>query len=597
MDNLNYFYSKQRLAELKHSVSIAGKPVLIQTKRDPKYNIKPLLTQITQSRVIPKERVIRKIRDITHLEEKFKFGIYSKKIKKQWYKFQQTEIILTRVSDNRKMLADFPRDKDGIQAYVEHDIYNRKIRLIGKNAGPHGISAWVRLRVIQKKKKRKFSMKDFVDNPDKIIQNVWDKYLPQEEIERIEKIKELAIMISDDKSIICIPKNRDADVIGTVGKRGAGKTTLINSFVGRIYWKYGGKHIVMNDSLNQSSEWALPNKDKYQKMDMGKVNEHPMPLPIVPLYPVLGKEKINMVPHGFRMSMPFDEMFKNYRTFSQGLSHIGLSLDKSEKYFLKLKNEVLDSKSIDEIKNLIKETYKMEGNGKGKGPELMIEKINTVLDNLAEINFTDLSSGIPSKWNFDGKELIPLIGLSESGLIPALMTNQLINSYKEFYPSYMQFFIDKLFDWQSKHYLKTGRMWIHIDEIGDTYKKGKRMSVAGHSINRLLTQGRNYDIGTSFSIQNYSRLDNEVRNNINYLFTFIYSSSDEINTIAKDWDLNKDVKNSIRKLRNHECFAISNEDSHPFKVYPFDGEPYETTGVFRGYALPPLSQHKLPSLK
>jgi len=594
MENLNYFYSKQRLAELKHSVSIDGKPILIHTKRDPRYKIKPLDTQITQSGIIPKEIVIRKIRDINHLEENLNFKIYQRDVKKQWYKFQQKELLLIKKPTNVKTLKEFPRDKDGNMAYVEHDVYNRKIRLVGKNAGPLGKSAWVKLKDKSKKKKtRKFNMDDFVNHPDKIIQDVWDKYLPQKEIARIEKIKEVAIMISDDRSIICIPDNRDADVIGVVGKVGSGKTTLINSFIGRFYWKYGGKHIILNDSTNQSSEWALPNKDKFQKMDMEKVNEHPMPLPVVPLYPVLGKEKINMVPHGFKMSLPFDEMFKNYREFSRGLGHIGLSLDKSEKYFLKLKKEILDCKSIDDIKNVIKETY--QNDNKGKSPELMIEKINTVLDNLAEINFTDLSSGVPSMWEFNEKKIVPLIGLAEIGLISALMTNQLKNMYSEFYPSYMQFFIDKIFYWQSKH--KNNRLRIYIDEIGDTYKRGKRMSVAGHSINKLLTQGRNHNLGTEFSIQNYSMLDSEVRNNINYLFTFIYSSSDEINAIAKDWDLDKDTKKELRRLRNHECFAISRESNHPFKVYPFDGEPYETTGVFRGYALPPLSQHKLPSLK
>ena len=588
-ENLNYFYAKQRLAELKHSVSIAGKPVLIQTKRDPKYKIKPLDTQITQSRVIPKERVIRIIRDIGHLEEKFNFKIYQRDVKKQWYKFQQKELLLVRKPTNIKTLKEFPRDKDGNIAYVEHDVYGRRIRLVGKNAGPLGRSVWVKLKDKSKKKKtRKFSMADFVNHPDKIIQNVWDKYLPQEEIERIEKIKESAVMILDDKSILCIPNNppTHADVIAHVGKRGCGKTTSIGVFLKKIYWKYGGKHIIGNDSQNQTSEWALPNKDKFQKMDMEKINEHPMPLPIVPLYPVLGKEKIKMVPHGFKMSMPFDEMFKNYRTFSQGLKHIELSLDKSEKYFLNLKKEILECKSIDEIKSVIKEEYKEKGKKSGKSPDMMIEKINTVLDNLAEINFTDLSSGIPSRWDFDGKKIIPLIGLAESGLIPSIMTNQILNSYKEFYPSYMQFFIDKLFYWQSKHNNK--RLWIHIDEIGDIYKKGKRMSVAGHSINKLLTQGRNHNIATDFSIQNYSMLDTEVRNNINYLFCYNYSSNDEINTIGKDWDLDKDTKKAIKRLKNHECFAISNENTHPFKIYPFDGEPYETTGVFRGFILPPL---------
>jgi len=591
----NYFYSKQRLAELKHSVSIDGTPVLIQTKRDPKYNIKLLQTQIVQGRISPKELVIKKITDLKHLEEQLKFSIYTKRVKKQWYKGQQKELILVRLPTQQKTLTDFPKDGDGNKSYIEYDIYNKKIRLVGKNAGPMGMSGWVNLHIIQSKKKPKFSMDDYVTNPNRVINKIWETYLPQEEKERIEKVKEVAVMISEDNSLICIPYNQDADVIGIVGKRGCGKTTLINSLVGRIYWKFEGNHIILNDSLNQTSEWALPNNDKYQRMDLEKINEHPMPLPIVPLYPILGKEKIKIVPHGFRMSMPFDEMFKNYRTFSQGLKHIELSLDKSEKYFLGLKEDILGCKSMDEIKNVVREAYQDVGKGSKKSPDMMIEKINAVLDNLAEINFTDMSSGVPSRWEFDGKKLIPLIGLSEIGLVPSLMTNQLISSYKEFHPSYMQFFIDKISKYQSKN--KNKRLWIHIDEIGDTYKKGEKKSVAGHSINRLLTQGRNYDIGTSFSIQNYSVLDGEVRNNINYLFTFIYSSKEEINAISKDWDLSKDMKKEIGKLRTHECFAISRENNHPFKVYPFDGKPYETTGIFRGFALPPLSQHKLPSLR
>jgi len=582
--NLNYSYAKQRLAELNNSVSIDGKPVLIRLKNDPKYKVKPINTMLIQSKVIPKEIEIKKIDYLNDLAERFGFGIYTRRVEKQWFKFQSMETKLIRLPTDKRTLTYFPRDM-----YAEYDTFHKRLRLVGKNSGPMGVSKWVNLTASPiKQEKSLFKMNDFVSNPHDVITNIWKSYVPQAEVqERIENVKEVPIMISEDGSLICIPDNRDADVIGTVGKRGSGKSTLINSFVGRIYWKFGGKHILLNDPFSQTIEWALPLQDKVQRLDLNRINEHPMPLPLVPLYPILGKEKIKMVPQGFKMSMPSEDMFKNYRTFSNGLKTVGLFLGNSEKWFLRLKKEVLECKSIDEIKNVVRENYKSEN-------KMMVEKIITVLDNLAEINFTDLSSGVPSKWNFNGEEIIPLIGLSEVGLIPSIITNQLLSSYKEFYPSYMQFFIDKIIYWQSKH-KKTGRLWLHIDEIGDTYKKGNRMSVAGQSINRLLTQGRNHNIGTSFSIQNYSMLDNEVRNNVDYLFSFIYSSNDEINTIAKDWDLSKYEKKSIRRLKNHECLAISNEDSHPFKVYPFDGEPFKATGVFKGITLPPLSQHRLPS--
>jgi len=590
MDGLNYQFAKQYISETNHEVIVGDKPILFGPY-DRRYSIIRPNLLVHLGEVMREDVVLKKISTLDDIEKEFRFTVASRKVKRPWYKFQQREVYLTRFTSNIEVPNRLSQLRSGY--FVEYDPLRKRIRLVGKNAGPNGKGGWV--DVFQKKeysKKLSFKMDDYVKDPNAVIDEVWQHWMPSEEEKRIYNlVDEIPVMITEEGNLLTIPRydvqgKEDMYVIGLVGKRGSGKTFGMNSLCGRIKWIFGDNIIIANDPLNQLNEWALPNLDKQQAYELSKFNERPLPLPILPLYPVVGSFNLKDIEYGYPVSLSFSDFMNGWRNYKVGFKQMDLSLDRSEKWFLQLRDKLEQCGSIEGMKDIVSQEY----NGI-KGLEGSVDKIKTVLDNLNELNFMDVSNNVPSTWIIDGEESMPVLGLADIGVIPLLETNSLFGPYKSLYPLYIRFVLDKIFEHQSK---TKNRTWILMDEIGYFYKDmDNRATVATGVTNRLFTQGRPAMIGTIFTIQNYSMLDQQSRNNINYLFTFIYTSNEEINAIAKDFGLMAHWKDELRHLRTHECLAISNDK--PFKVYSHDQEPYYTTGVFRGFMLPPLSQHKQPS--
>lgn len=430
-----------------------------------------------------------------------------------------------------------------------------------------------------------------VKHPDNITKlDITTKEVDWRKIEHIEP-KKTPLEVYD----LQVQDNDNVMLANGLIVHNSGKTFQMNGIVGRIKYKWNDMILLLNDSVNQTFSWALPNQSIGFARLLDKIEEHPMPYPLVFLYPMFtGLETIKFEKEGigFRISLPFAGVVENYNYFFQGKKE--WLLGDSQKYFRQLKEQISQCKSIERVEQEI-----TDGLSPKKGLQPTINKLTAVMEDLWDYNFLDVSSGIPSRWTFEegGRvaQKYPWIGLYECGVMPVI--NTAILKLKHFYPQYLRFIIDTVYADQieKERKNKQKRVWLAIDEIGNIYKRGNRKTPAAEALVTAVTEGRNHQLGTIYTIQNYSMLDTEIRSNTNYLFSLVYSNADEINAIARDFDLGEKDKDDLKTLAPHEMLAISNDK--PFVVYHPDGQRYERTGVFRGFGLPPLSQHAFPGAR
>lgn len=594
----DYCYAKQYLAE-NHpdcKISIGGKQILVWDGK-PNYEMAPLNTAIILGEQLAEGTELQEIRSYKQLTD-WGFVIIADKPDSPWFPGQRMHYKIARYEPGMNDIGMLPIKR--ADHWIEYDQSNKRLRLMGRNAGPLGRGPWTdmenRVKPRQITARLRYRIQDYQQYADQILSRRMDRWKAKVDIgPQMIDIKEVPVMFSVSNELVCIPKERDMPRIGCVGKVGSGKTFEMNGILGRVKYKWKDEILLLNDSVNQTFNWALPNQSIGFSRTLDRINEFPMPYPLVFLFPTFkGLESIRFQKEGigFRTSLPFTGVVENYNYFFQGKKE--WLLGESQKYFRQLKENIAKCKTIEQIEREVEDNLKDK-----KGLQSSINKIVATMEDLWDYNFLDVSSGIQSKWCFekDGvvEEQFPWIGLMELGIMPAINTS--ILKLKHFYPQYLRFIIDTVYSHQIEmgRRNKQKRVWLAVDEIGNIYKRGNRKTPAAEALVTAVTEGRNHQIGTIYTIQNYSMLDPEIRSNTNYLFSLVYSSADEINAIARDFDLTENDKESLKTLAPHEMLAISNDK--PFVVYHPDGERYERTGVFRGFGLPPLSQHSFPGGK
>ena len=280
-------------------------------------------------------------------------------------------------------------------------------------------------------------------------------------------------------------------------------------------------------------------------------------------------------------------MVKAYSYFLKGKEE--WILGKSEKYFKNIQGDISECKSLSDVEETLYNNF-----GQEKSLKPTINKIMSCMQDIWESNFLDISNRIPSNWmfNFDNEQFFdsPYMGLAKMGIVPIIVTSNLKNQH--YYPQYKRLIYDKIFNLQLES-KKRKRTWLFVDEIGNIYKRGQTKTVAADSLTRCVTEGRQPQLGVIYTIQNYSKLDEEIRNNTSYLFSLVYSSQEEINAIAADFDLPKNLKDTLKRLKPKEMMAMSNDKK--FVIYTPDGNRYEQSGAFKGIGVPALSEHMRPS--
>lgn len=595
-------FAKQYLDARRIDIEIDGKQILKYSGL-PNYPLHKITSSIEVGDSLTSDSMVIEITYTELLRLGFCVLTYVPKV--MWNPSQRSAYKITRYREGMPHYGRIPDSGSGGKHFVLYSPMQKALQMVGPKAGPSSYGPIINIDEIKKEiaAKRKKPVRNinkyFINNSNEendisAFDNQMKKRITGMDFgPKFVEIPEIPVIFSvETNEVVCIPIGDDIPKIGCVGKTGAGKTYGMHQILDFIKWKTNHEIAILNDNSNQTFMWTLPNQSGIQIKYLEKIGAEARPLPIIPLYPssddmdkqdMLLKNELSQ-----SVSMSFRDVVDNFDYFFKGRD--SWKLGASDKWFRQCKDQIMEATSLDEIENDI--LIKQIGHIKGLKPT--IGKIMAIFRDLMDLNFTDISSGIPSTWKFkynmEGTETEenPVIGTMRTGCIPSLITTNL--GRKEYFPNYMRYYLDSIYDGQIG---RNQPAWICLDEVGSIYKKGNQKTVAHESFTKCCTEGRIRQLGVLYTIQNYTKLDEEVRNNTNYLLSCIYSDSKEINLISKDFDLNNKRKSELSKLRNHEVIAMSNDK--PFVIYSFDGERREETGVaYKGFTIPCLSEHRRP---
>jgi hypothetical protein len=587
IDELDYAYATQRLDELGNSIYDKDKE-LLDYVGGRRWKIDPIKTSIMVGEsLLDEEQQIVKIStsdDLAYLG----YRVVSQNLDRDgqmYFRGQKKFYYLERI--------DFEEDKmkmpDG--HVVEYALKDKKIRLVGRGAGPMGIGSWVSLKPPEKS-----AAKDYRD----IINSYSSLGVTKKKVMLTEmKIPEIPVMISKQGELVCIPNSKDEITAAWVGRKRTGKSFSMHGVVDRAYWKGGRGMIVLNDYLNECKSWALPWKYDALHLEhsfnkqLKKIGEHTLPLPAIfitpvtsTLYEYTGQE----AGIGFKMSFPFKKLINEYTFYLKEKKEWRMS--NSGRYFRLMKDDLIKCKSMEEMEDVVMHHPCMPIKEKG-----MRNKILSVLQDIFDSGFLDVGSGVSPFWKVKLKDghigsYTPIVAAMLAGLVPVVQTREV--KAKDYFPQYFRYLVDDIFDKQiNDEYFKKiqKKVWLVVDEltlISSTDMPGPASDV----LQRCVTVGGPSRIGFIYATQNYTKIPVRIRSNTSYVFAFRFNSDEEANEIAKDFNLSSDQQRKILSLKKFEMLGITSEK---FICYDSEGNRYEREDPIEGYALPPLSMHKPPS--
>ena len=537
---------------------------------------------------------VKRIRTLDPLK-RLGYTIISADIKKPWFPGQQSEYKLAPYRPGLLHQLDrIPTISSHGQGRITVELDSTgRIRLVGRNAGPNMYGPWIQTKTKPSvvTNRRTLDVTDYLSRREDVIQDTireLSKNINEEENIFIPS-DEIPVMITEENELLCIKLEKDIVHVGFVGKSGMGKTLAAHAFIDRVFWRTDNKIAILNDSVNQCFTWRRPDTTPAWANTLNRYNETPRGLPVAIFVP--NHKNVVDIPFenemAFRETISWEWLVQNWKTFLAGSPW---ELGQTEKYFTRYKKEFLQMFKLEELQDYFYD--------KAKSKDIQpnsADKINATLGDMWAKEFIDRSTKIASKWNFQTKEEHyeedPFVGCLRAGLVPVLNTVNLKDQH--YHPQYTKYKID-----QVKHYQlsiptnKRKKMWLFIDEIGDIYKKGNEKTVAGRKLVETVTQGRNFQLGCLYTIQNYTQIDPEIRNNTGYFFCFTTSSIEEGRSIAKNLGFEKTIGDSLTTMPKGQCIAISND--REWVIYTPYGERYRMTGAFKGDPLPPLSMHYRP---
>lgn len=399
------------------------------------------------------------------------------------------------------------------------------------------------------------------------------------------EIKEAPIGITEDGSIVCIPKLKERPNINNFGVRGFGKTTLSKRQMDMSYWMFKHNLCLMNDYLVETPIWTTPMENPYFINKLRLLFEEPIPLPIVPLIPKsIVKNKYNIkdnIPR-FETSIDFKDFIENIDLFIPDLgaseSYVK-NLDYSNCYengatyqsFIDALNGLPDTKGMSQVRAKFLNRVKMY--------------FNDGIISLSEDRLTKINDG--------EEEENPFIIIMKHGGIPSLITEKIIT--KKYYPDLFCFLIDYIWDYHSSNpSFRQKGLYFFIEEWSKIKAvESKRGKNATNKINEIAQGGRTGNIGMILNTQNYSDVDEPVSSNADYSFMFRSSSAEDTKKFCKDFGIDKkEYYNKINKLEPHNFIGVTTKH---FVVYnPITNERYNESSPIECMTIPPLSNQIPP---
>ncbi len=511
-------------------------------------------------------------------------------------------------------LGQFPPEH-----FVQWDVINRAMRLIGKNAGvPRrpGRGPWIVLRPDNGgSRKKDLDLDDYSKKADAILNELREGWAPVERESILKSIPETVFMISDAKELVCIDHNAlDPPVIGIVGQAGMGKTVCIHAILDQVINKTvdyedpmkGHRAVVYNDRQQQLLSWCKPLTSPEWIRSNQTLNHYSTPLQSVYLFPHNSDLKSIDVKYGvdqtlneeegvsFRMTLPYEGVIDDYKAHFEGREDYNLG--QSAKYFKQLGPHLKRCKLLSHIKRDLNKYLGHAGeDGKIRDKSLKgsINKIYAAMEDLFETQLVDISTDHPSKWSvfYKGEDLgkfFPIPALLTAGLLPIVENGNIYS--KDYYAPYMKFLIKGVYErLLNKQMPYNGRTWQIVDELGQIYKKNKKRTVAAETIIDTVTEGRKPNLGTAYTLQDWKQVDDEIKLNTSYVIAF---NTNQPSELSGSFRLDKCFKDDLKRLQTFECIAMT---TRKFKVYDMDGNHRYTNEPIKGKIIKPTSEHVKPS--
>jgi len=369
----------------------------------------------------------------------------------------------------------------------------------------------------------------------------------------------------------------------------SGKSYTLHSLVSRFFWKpeFDYKIVVLNDSSRETGTWCLPNSDTDQNYMLKRLNERPLPLPMVYLHPKVKDdyETLYMGSVGHFITIPFSEIVENHKEY--------LRLEGSVRYFTKMKERLRTCTEQEEAEALL-ETMSLSY----QVPPQTANKIRAEFDTLFETGMTDISSDRQQPWTVSKspkQKYNPVTACVHAGVIPVLQT-EYVSNMREMLSIYFTYFVKDLFMRQKQDVMfakERSKLLLVVDEAHNIASKGKVMG-SDMLLRRCVREGRPRRIGTLLATQKFGELPDVIKDNTTYLLCF--KNPGEANLIANQYKMGKDKAQMITDLGKHQCLAYTTEH---FIVYDSSGRRRKSyqNEVFRGKSLPPYSLHKRPNIR
>lgn len=412
------------------------------------------------------------------------------------------------------------------------------------------------------------------------------------EQKRVITLRDLPFMQDVDGNVVCFPQSVDEPTICIIGKKGKGKSYLMHAIADRAFW-YWRKSVYMgNDSTHETLSWGYPNKTGKQVRALRRtLHEEPRGLPMVHYLPSVEGKQADF--EHLTISIPF-------HAFLHGIERF-FDLGKTALYFRNLREDFLNCQSYEELVRVVDDHEKELHPGS-------VAKIKSFLYDLSQMEIVDAFnresiSQLRVRVQQDpmhathGKLYDPISGIIRTGAVVSFHTRDLIGRKGkhniDYADSFISYYLDTLYENQKSHpWFSANKisLWIFMDELTQL-STATTKTQTHQSIRQLVAQGRPNRIGTVFATQNFSLLDHVTRSNTQYVITLQQNSSEEVNPLARCFDLTEEEQYTIRTLEKFEVLAMTDEH---FIVYTPDGRTYKTQGPLRGNSLPPLSRHEKP---
>ena len=532
------------------------------------------------------------MRDYDEFVDKTNLMVSARRPTRLLFGGQKVEYYICMPSTFKRNVDEIPRGH-----YIEVDVANNKVRLIG----PNSLGNWFTY------KKSivglgYYNRGEYFSEPDPAYEDLVKDSINYDGIEIQKKIPIEELIIGVDMytgKIVCIPEENFNPIIGIFGIRRSGKSWTITRLLDNIYHKWKKKCIVMDDPMREMDTHCLEWKNKSFINQLSKIGETTRALPLVFLHPktstlknIMCKEEV-----GYEIVMSFKEMIQDYENVLKGKEN--WEFNKTGVYFRNLLYDdygrvrgdgLASCKDLKDIKELVEELPKKLTGVK--------DKIVNVMKDILNSKILDISNKrLSSYWGVefqDGTKMKyhPWSACLATDIIPVIVTADIRHHF--FYPQYMKFIMEDIFKNQTENELfirNNSEIFMFFDEVTSVIDS-KNPTVANSTFERIVRESGPARIGMVYATQDIDLVPKFVRKQSTYILAF-NQDAEGANVLVNDFAALNAIKHDLKTLKTFECVAFSKIS--PFHLYDAEGNMESVINKpIKMMTFPPLSSHKAP---